>query len=115
MYEYNATVKQVHDGDTLTVDVDLGFKQWAHDQQIRLIGIQAPENNTEAGAHSTAFLKGLLVPGTAITLVTVKDKREKYGRMLGDVFFGDIHVNTALVDQGYAVAWDGKGARPQGF
>lgn len=45
MYEYKAQVVSVYDGDTLTVDIDLGFEVWLRKQKIRLAGIDTPEIN----------------------------------------------------------------------
>ena len=46
MYEYNCIIKRVVDGDTVDVDIDLGFGIWVHNQRIRLSGIDAPETRT---------------------------------------------------------------------
>jgi endonuclease YncB( thermonuclease family) len=43
LYFYKAEVRDVHDGDTVTADIDLGFSTWLHDQKLRLYGINAPE------------------------------------------------------------------------
>ena len=43
LYEYKATITDVHDGDTVTADVDLGFHTWIHEEKFRLLGIDAPE------------------------------------------------------------------------
>lgn len=115
MYEYRAVVERVHDGDTVLVDVDLGFGIWKRGEALRLIGIQAPENGTVQGAAATAYLKDMLPAGTLLRITTIKDKREKYGRMLADIFLAELHVNTELIDSGHAVPWNGKGARPSGF
>lgn len=121
MYEYRAVVRKVHDGDTITVDVDLGFGFWAHAQQMRLLGIQAPELNTEQGVKARDYLLTLIPLDSYVEIHTIKDKREKYGRMLADVYRLDrngeraLLVNKALLDARYAVEWNGKGARPLGF
>jgi micrococcal nuclease len=54
MYEYKATVVKVVDGDTVDVDIDLGFDTWLHNQRIRLYGIDTPEcrtRNKQEKAH----------------------------------------------------------------
>jgi micrococcal nuclease len=118
LYTYLAVVRDVHDGDTLTVDVDLGWGIWAHGQKLRLNGINAPELTTAAGKESAAWLARQLWKGETVTILTEKDKTEKYGRMLTTVWdndHGDVYgdsMNSRLISAGYAVAWDGKGPRP---
>lgn len=59
LYHYRAIVKEVHDGDTITVDIDLGFHTWIHDEHIRLAQINAPEvigASKAAGIASRDFL-----------------------------------------------------------
>lgn len=120
MYEYRAVVRRVVDGDSIHADIDLGFKQWSHDEDLRLIGINAPDNeNVVAKRAATAYLKGLLPVGTVVTITTIKDKTEKYGRMLALVYRTALDgsalcVNEALVADGHAVPWDGIGPRPTG-
>ena len=52
LYTYRAKITKVHDGDTLTVDIDLGFGVMLTSQQVRLKGINAPELVTPAGKDS---------------------------------------------------------------
>lgn len=112
MYEYEATVVSIHDGDTLRADVDLGFDTWRGNEPFRLIGIQAPELGKPGGRESRDWLRDLLPLGTTVRIVTEKDRTEKYGRYLATIFKGELNVNDALVDAGHAVFWDGKGPRP---
>lgn len=82
MYEYNARVIRVVDGDTVWLDVDLGCD--VHVQMdIRLYGINAPEMSTNEGKVAKAFVEDWLEARPALILHTIKDKREKYGRYLG--------------------------------
>lgn len=53
MYEYTAIVREVYDGDTVTVDVDLGLCTWLHGQKLRLYGINAPEMRGEQRTAGT--------------------------------------------------------------
>ena len=46
MYEYNCKMVRVVDGDTVDVDIDLGFGVWMRNQRIRMYGIDAPESRT---------------------------------------------------------------------
>lgn len=117
-YEYRAVIRDVHDGDTVKVDVDLGWATWRHDEPLRLVGLNAPELNTAAGKEARDYLTTVLPVGSGVTIRTEKDKREKYGRMLATVWDndrGDVHgdsVNDMLIRTKHAVAWDGKGPRP---
>lgn len=112
MYEYAAIVRAVHDGDTITVDVDLGWNTWRHSEVLRLSGLDAPELDTPEGKASQAYLASLLPLGEAVSVRTEKDKREKYGRMLAVVALPGLSVNLLLLDKGYAKPWNGKGPRP---
>lgn len=125
MYEYRGVARRVHDGDTVTVDIDLGSSFWKHGEPLRLLGIQAPELNTAEGAKAQLYLADVIPVrtcsschqsvGVPVEVHTVKDKREKYGRLLADIFVDGVHLNKLMVDTGHAVAWDGKGPRPLGF
>lgn len=101
MYQYTATVIRVVDGDTVHLDVDLGFDIKRKDS-FRLYGINAPERSTEAGKVSKAWLEKMLPVGTSVRVNTFKDKREKYGRFLATLWLGDKNLNETLVTEGYA-------------
>jgi len=108
MFAYKAFVIDVYDGDTITVIADLGF----HIKQtlkIRLAGINTPElkgDEREKGLISKKRLSDLVL-GKEIILKTYKDKQEKYGRWLGDVYLPDtsISINTILLNEGLAVPY----------
>lgn len=110
MYEYKAKVLEVYDGDTITALVDLGF----HTQmtlKARLVGIDAPEirgDEKNAGIKTRDRLAELVL-GKSVTLKTHKDKREKYGRWLAEVFVSDqvISVNNQLINEGLAAPYEG--------
>lgn len=112
MFEYNATVVRVHDGDTISVDVDLGFGVWLKNQSLRLLGLNAPELISEAGKQAQTYLTGLLRPGQPVTIQTQKDHKEKYGRWLATVLIAGLNVNQNLISTGHAKPWDGQGAKP---
>jgi len=66
---------------------------------------------TPEGKASLAWLNGQLPPGSAVTLQTIKDHKEKFGRYLGTFIDGSgVNVNQAMIDAGMAVVYDG-GAR----
>ena len=118
-YAYNAIVTKVYDGDTITVDIDLGLGVWLKKQTIRLYGINTPElrgDEREEGLESRAELIELLQfkggPLTTkpchVTIKTYKVKKGKYGSWLAEVYAVDesnssiFCVNDMLVRNGYA-------------
>lgn len=108
VYIRKATVVRVIDGDTAVFNVDLGCDTTLT-MTCRFNGINAPETSTEAGKVSKTWLQGILPPGTPVTVQTVKDKKEKYGRYLADVYIpGSINsLNEDMIKQGLAVAYKG--------
>ena len=88
MYEYRANIVRVIDGDTVVVDIDLGFGVWLHDKRVRLLGIDAPKSRTrdkvekKYGLMATEALKEELKDGAV--LKTRLDGKGKYGRILGE-------------------------------
>lgn len=106
MYEYRATVIRVVDGDTVWLSVDLGFDVHRNDS-FRLAGINAPETSTSEGKVAKDWLISLLAPGTAVTVHTVKDHREKYGRYLATLLLADENLNDLAVKSGHAVPYSG--------
>ena len=104
MYEYKATVTKVYDGDTITVDFDLGFGILIRKQKIRLVGINTPEvrgSEKPQGIISRDALRQRIL-GKVVTIKTSKDKKGKYGRWLGEVFVEDENINQWLITEGYA-------------
>lgn len=104
--DYPARVIRVVDADTIDVTVDKGFNDRS-DMKLRLYGIDAPELSTDAGKAARAFMRELLPPGTLIIVRTRKDKQEKYGRYLAEVWLGDVSVNERLVEAGHATPYYG--------
>lgn len=111
MYEYKAFVpdeKSVYDGDTITVDVDLGFRIWAKREKVRLIDIDAPEvrgPEKPEGQKTRDWLRER-IGGNEIILKTQKagTGKGKYGRWLGEIFIpGEtVSLNQQMVDLGLA-------------
>ena len=89
VYEYSCKIVRVVDGDTVDVDIDLGFGMWIHKERIRLHGIDTPESRTrdleekKYGLLAKEQVKHFLPEGSIQTLITVKDKAGKFGRILG--------------------------------
>jgi|TARA_R110000822_G_C14997673_1_gene460399 micrococcal nuclease len=104
MYEYKATVTKVYDGDTITVDFELGFGIILKSQKIRLLGINTPEvrgKSKPEGLISRDALRTRIL-GKVITIKTSKDKKGKFGRWLGEVFIEEENVNQWLIAEGHA-------------
>lgn len=98
LYHYRAHVVAVYDGDTCTVNIDLGFHTWVHEEKLRLVRINAPEVtgvSKAAGLAARDFLRGC-IDGKDVFIQTLKDKQEKYGRYLAEVFVqqGELWVNV---------------------
>lgn len=108
MYEYKAKVLDVHDGDTITVQIDLGFKI-SIEAKVRFYGINAPEiTGPTKGAGLKSKLRVVeLISGKDIIIKTHKDKQEKYGRWLGDIYLPDSpdSINSMLLEEGLAVPY----------
>ena len=115
-YHYSAKVIDVHDGDTIKVDIELGFGIILKNQTFRFFGINAPEihgDTKTAGLQTTSHVQNVLAD-KEIIIVTFKDGKEKFGRWLGRIFYhnGEIwtNLNQELIDMGLAVKYmdDGK-------
>lgn len=110
MYEYTATVLRVIDGDTVWLDVDLGFDVKRKDS-FRLAAIDAPEISTPEGVAARDHLVRLLHGGGELTITTHKDKREKFGRYLATLWLGHRNLNVEMVIDGHAQPYRGR-AKP---
>lgn len=104
LFHYQAYVVGVYDGDTITVNIDLGLRMGVSKEKLRLFGIDAPEVRGEAreeGLRSRDRLRELVLH-QEVTIQTIKDKKGKYGRYLARVWIGDRCVNDVLVEEGLA-------------
>lgn len=113
MYEYNATLIKVVDGDTLRLNVDLGCDIYTN-LTVRLFGIDTPERGTQEGHEASEAVKDWFftkAPEGRVKLYTVKDKREKYGRYLATVASPnnlELSLNAYLIQEGHARPYDGR-------
>ena len=116
MYEYRVKkVVKVVDGDTIDVDIDLGFSI-SFFSRVRLAGIDTPESRTinlkekALGLEVKEKLKKELAAAKDVVIKTEKpDSSEKYGRILGWVFLdgSDVSLNQRLINEGYAWTYGG--------
>jgi micrococcal nuclease len=111
VYEYRIKkVTNVVDGDTIDVDIDLGFSV-SFSQRLRLAGIDTPESRTIdkaekiLGLESKEYLKSKLKDAKDIIVKTEKpDSKEKYGRILGWIYVDGStkSINDQMIEDGYA-------------
>ena len=105
-------VVKVVDGDTVDVDIDLGFQQWIHKERIRLSGIDCPESRTsddvekKYGLLAKDFVADFLTTDSDIYLHTLE--KGKYGRYLGDFFVDGKWLTARLLDEHHAVKYNGE-------
>ena len=122
MYEYKCNVVKVVDGDTVDVDIDLGFGVWLKDERVRMMGIDTPESRTSDkveklfGLAAKQKLKSLLGKSPILKTQVNKDGEDmkgKFGRILGDFDVYDADKDAwrpatdVLIETGNAVAYFG--------
>ena len=109
MYEYRGYVRKVYDGDTITVDIDLGFGIHFKGQKLRLLRFNAREGRGESRPLCLLSRDGrrALIGNKWVVVKTTRDKKGKYGRWLAEVFITvndtQINVNDWLITEGHAV------------
>lgn len=119
MYEYKALINRVVDGDTVDIDIDVGFGIWIKDERVRVMGIDTPESRTsdktekKFGLAAKERLKELIPEGTIQILKTEvnkdgEDAKGKFGRILGDFLVDGKRITETLVEEGHAVAYHGQ-------
>ena len=111
MYTYKAKVNSIYDGDTIRVDIDLGFGIIFRDQSLRLLGIDTPEirgDEREQGLISRSFVAERIPVGSVVQIITKKDSKEKFGRYLATVYYGEElkNLNEELLQNGMAKPYD---------
>ena len=122
MYEYKCVIVSILDGDTVDIDLDLGFGIWLRNERVRFHGIDTPESRTKNkiekvfGTVSKEFVMMMMPVGSTQILQTVKPgslSKEKFGRILGKFKIFDektqikLFLNDIMIRDGYAVAYDG--------
>ena len=116
MWTYRCKVKRVVDGDTVDLDIDLGFGIWQMNERVRIMGIDTPESRTsdkiekKFGLAAKAKLKSLLGPNPVLqTTISKKgeDMKGKFGRVLGDFIVDGKKVTEIMCKTGHAVPYFG--------
>jgi endonuclease YncB( thermonuclease family) len=113
MYEYRCIINRIVDGDTVDIDIDLGFEIIIRDERIRLYGIDAPESRTSDpeekiyGKLASAFVEKMLPIGSKQLLIS-HDFKGKFGRILGDFKIGELTLCNLLVSNFHAVPYYGQ-------
>ena len=120
MYEYKCRIDRVVDGDTVDVDIDLGFGVWLRKERVRMYGIDTPESRTrdleekKYGLAAKAFVLAFLPVDSMQTLRTKKDGKGKFGRILGEFIVYDTKksawrsLNEIMIEEHHAVAYHGQ-------
>ena len=114
MHEYKVKIRRIVDGDTVDVDIDLGFDTILSKQRIRLYGIDTPESRTRDkeekfyGKLSAKFLKEQCKNNSEIFLKTYLDKKGKFGRILGELIVEGVNINKMMIEKYMAVEYHGQ-------
>lgn len=120
MYEYRCKIVRIIDGDTVVVDIDLGFDIWLKDESVRFLGMDAPEVRTRDqveklfGEISKAYVEKMIPVGSMQIVKTERpNSRGKFGRVLGTFRIYDektdrwTSLSEVMIREGYGVAYEG--------
>ena len=115
-FEIESVVKVI-DGDTIDVSLDLGFDIMTK-QRVRLMGIDTPESRTSdktekiygnmAKQHIKEWCAKIKEGSRGVLKCKERDPRDKYGRVLAELWVGDVNVNQWMIDNHHAVAYHGQ-------
>jgi len=119
MFEYRVKIKRVVDGDTVDVDIDLGFGVWLTNERVRLYGVDTPESRTRDkvekiyGLAAKDFVKKFCDDKVGMILKTkTYDSKGKFGRIMGELWritdYADKSVNEYLIEKHHAVPYYGQ-------
>lgn len=118
MYEYRCKLKRVIDGDTVDIDIDLGFDIWVKGERVRLSGIDTPESRTrdqeekKYGLAAKAYVEKFCDDKWLILKTKKYDSKGKFGRILGEIWrtssFSDKSLNDYLIEKHHAVPYHGQ-------
>jgi len=119
MFEYRVKIKRVVDGDTVDVDIDLGFGVWLTNERVRLYGVDTPESRTRDkvekiyGLAAKDFVKKFCDDKVGMILKTkTYDSKGKFGRIMGELWritdYADKSVNEYLIEKHHGVPYYGQ-------
>jgi len=117
MYQYKCKINKVLDGDTVAIDLDLGFNIILANQHVRMAGVDTPESRTTnkeekpRGLLSKKKLAEKLPVGSwqKINTFRADSNDDKFGRILGEFILEDgTNVNQWLIENNYAVLYQGE-------
>ena len=115
MYEYRVKIVRVVDGDTVDVDIDLGFGIWIKNERVRIMGIDTPESRTRDaveklfGLAAKKRLEELLGEHSILRTMKPGKSDEKFGRILGDfIEDGGVIISNVLIKEGHCVPYYGE-------
>ena len=115
MYEYRCIIVKVIDGDTVDVDIDLGFGVWMKKERVRFMGLDTPESRTSDkeekvfGLMAKDFVLEKMPVGSTQVLKTFKDSTGKFGRILGDFLIdGEKSLVESMIHNRLGVAYHGQ-------
>ena len=113
MYTYSVKVTKIVDGDTVDVDIDLGFGMSYRKQRVRMMGIDTPESRTrnlEEKFYGKASKAHLVEKLKDQKVKLVSHDKGKFGRILGELSIGDnpVSVNQQMIDEFHAVPYFGQ-------
>tara|TARA_B100002019_G_scaffold286691_1_gene297550 strand:+ start:889 stop:1290 length:402 start_codon:yes stop_codon:yes gene_type:complete len=114
MYDYKCKVVRVVDGDTVDIDIDLGFGVWLHKERVRVMGIDTPESRTRDkvekrfGLLAKEFVEKFLQTGDVILTTKKYDAKGKFGRILGDFVCNGRTLSKVMIEEYHAVEYHGQ-------
>ena len=114
MYRYNVEVTRIVDGDTVDVDIDLGFGMVYKKQRVRMMGIDTPESRTrdleekKFGLASKEYFKSWVAEQEYVIIESTE--KGKFGRILGRIYNSDMSVcyNDKSIEDHHAVVYNGE-------
>ena len=118
MYEYRCKVVKVIDGDTVDVDIDLGFGVWLHKERVRMFGIDTPESRTrdleekKYGLAAKAYVEKFLDDEWLMLKTETYDAEGKFGSILGSLYrttnYADQSIIEYLIEKYHAFPYYGQ-------
>ena len=120
MYEYRCKIRRVVDGDTVDIDIDLGFGVWLHKERVRIYGIDTPESRTrdleekKFGLMAKDFVKKFVkgdkrnIKSNIILRTQKYDAKGKFGRILGDIIVDGTPLSDIMIKEHHAVPYYGQ-------